>query len=137
MEIMLKDIPVMFVESTNGPAGSREAFKKLESRLESLKGRKFYATFQYSTGQYRACVAIESIDEPEALGLKAWSIPGGVYAQRKLIDWTDHADEIPFIFDKLSQDYTGRNDSSRPSIEFYKSQKELVCLLPIRQIRSD
>ena len=133
METRIKDIEVMFVESPNGPAGSGEAFNKLESSLETLKGRKFYATFQYSTGQYRACVAIENPDEPERLGFQKWSIPGGLYAQEKLQDWTDHANEIPDLFGKMSQEYKGRIDSSRPSIEFYKSQKELILLLPILQ----
>jgi hypothetical protein len=131
METMRKDIEVLFVESPNGPAGSGEAFSELESRLASLKGRKFYATFQYLTGQYRACVAIESPDEAKTLGFEVWSIPGGKYVQQKLESWTEHADEIPTVFEKLSQEYKGRIDSSRPSIEFYKSQKELILMLPI------
>ena len=131
METTVKDIPVMFVESPNGPAGSGEAFTKLKSSLASLKGRKFYATFQYSTGEYRACVVIAEADDPKQLGLETWSIPGGKYAQQKLESWTEHADEIPNVFEKLSIEYKGRVHSSRPSIEFYKSQKELALLLPI------
>jgi hypothetical protein len=131
METTIMNIEVMFVESPTGPAGSGEAFNKLETRLASLKGRKFYATFQYSTGQYRACVAIEEPDEAEQLGFPKWSIPGGLYAQEKLRDWTKHADEIPNLFEKMSHEYKGRIDSNRPSIEFYKSQKELILLLPI------
>ena len=133
METTIQDIEVMFVESPNGPAGSGEAFNKLESSLKTLKGRKFYATFQYSTGQYRACVAIEDNDEPEHLGFPKWSIPAGLYAEEKLKNWTEHADEIPDLFGKMSQEYKGRIDSDRPSIEFYKSQKELILLLPILQ----
>lgn len=131
METVLQDVPVLFVESPNGPAGSGEAFQRLESRLSSLKGRKFYATYQYATGQYRACVALEATDDVAQIGLDIWTIPGGRYAQRKLDDWTDHADEIPRIFETLSHEYSGRIDSSRPSIEFYKSEKELRLLLPI------
>ena len=135
METTIKDIEVIFVESPNGPAGSGEAFNKLESSLVTLKGRKFYATFQYSTGVYRACVAVEHPDEHKKLGFPKWNIPGGSYAQRKLRNWTEHADEIPSVFSEMSQEYQGRIDSSRPSIEFYKSQKELVLLLPILQIK--
>lgn len=133
MQTTIETIDVMFVEAPNGPAGSGEAFNQLETRLASLRGRKFYATFQYSTGQYRACVAIEDPNEPEQLGLQKGSIPGGLYAQEKLKNWPDHADEIPDLFNKMSQEYKGRIDSSRPSIEFYKSQKELILLLPILQ----
>ncbi len=48
--------------------------------LTSLKGRKFYATFQYPDGPYRACVAIEKGDDPAALGYQVGVIPGGRYA---------------------------------------------------------
>lgn len=122
----------MFVESPNGPAGSGEAFNKLESKLSNIKGRKFYATFYYATGQYRACVELEEDDNPQQLGFETWAIPGGKYAQEKLKDWTEHADEIPDVFGKLSMENEGHIDSSRPSIEFYKSQKELILLLPIQ-----
>ncbi len=132
MEIELKAIPVMFVESPNGPAGSGAAFNRLESALKTLRGRKFYGTFQYSTGQYRACVAIEEGDEPEKLGFEVCSIPGGKYGQQKLLDWTKHTDEIPGVFDKLGEQFKDRLDGNRPSIEFYKSQKELVCWMPVR-----
>lgn len=131
METVLQDVPVLFVESPNGPAGSGAAFQHLESRLSSLKGRKFYATYHYATGQYRACVALEPADDVSQIGLDTWTIPGGKYAQRKLDDWTDHADEIPRVFEALSRQYSGRIDPSRPSIEFYKSEKDLRLLLPI------
>jgi len=131
LETFLEDIEVMYIESPDGPAGSKEAFDKLEAGLVSLKGRKFYGTFQHSTGQYRACVAIEKSDSPQSLGFEVWIIPGGKYARQKLDNWTERIDEIPAVFDKLSQEYEGRNDSSRPSIEYYKSQKDLILLFPI------
>jgi hypothetical protein len=131
MEISLEPISVMFVESPNGPEGAGEAFNKLEAGFASLKGRKFYATFQYPDGPYRACVAIEKGDEPAALGFAAGVIPGGSYARGKLENWSERPWEIPDEFDKLSEAYRGRVDLSRPSIEFYKSQKELILLLPI------
>lgn len=132
METDVDAIQVMFVESPNGPEGSREAFKKLESRLASLKGRKFYATFQYPNGPYRACVAIEKDDNPVALGFDTWTIPGGTYARGRLENWTERLGDIPNAFTRLSEEYRGRIDRSRPSIEFYKSQTELIVFLPIR-----
>ena len=132
METVLEEIKVMYVESQNGPEESGEAFNKLEAGLTSLKGRKFYATFQYPDGPYRACVAIEKGDDPAALGYQVGVIPGGRYARGKLENWTERPWEIPAAFDKLSEAYRGRLDPSRPSIEFYKSQKELILLLPIQ-----
>ena len=40
----LDAIPVMFVVSPHGVQGAGEAFDRLEARLPSLKGRKFYGT---------------------------------------------------------------------------------------------
>lgn len=131
METTLAALPVLFVEAPNGPAGSGEAFNPLEGRLASLKGRKFYATFQYPAGPYRACVAWDSDDDPAARGLPTWTIPGGQYAKGKLANWTEHAGDIPAVFAQLSETYQGWIDSSRPSIEFYKSQAELLLFLPI------
>jgi len=131
MLITLEAIPVMFVESPNGPEGAGEAFNKLETGFPSLKGRKFYATFHYPDGPYRACTAIEKGDNPAALGFSVGVVPGGQYARGKLENWTECPWEIPHVFTKLSEDYQERVDPSRPSIEFYKSQKELILLLPI------
>ena len=134
MEISLEPIQVMFVEAPNGPEGSGEAFNRLEAGFTSLKGRKFYATFQYPDGPYRACVVIEIGDDPEKLGFEIGVIPGGRYARGKLENWSERPWEIPAAFTKLSEEFRGRIDPSRPSIEFYKSQKELILMLPIRSI---
>jgi sugar/nucleoside kinase (ribokinase family) len=131
MEISLEPIQVMYVESPNGPEGAGEAFNKLEAGLATLKGRKFYATFQYPDGPYRACVAIEKGDDPAALGLAVGVIPGGSYARGKLENWSERPWEIPDAFTRLSEAYRVRIDQSRPSIEFYKSQKELIMLVPV------
>jgi len=60
MEATLSEIPMMYIVAEDGPAGARAAFNQLEGKLASLRGRKFYGTFQPVTGEYRACVAIES-----------------------------------------------------------------------------
>lgn len=45
-QVTLSEVQVMYVESDNGIAGASEAFDRLEARFPSLKGRKFYGTFQ-------------------------------------------------------------------------------------------
>lgn len=39
------EVQVMYVESATGVAGASGAFDRLEARLPSMKGRKFYGTF--------------------------------------------------------------------------------------------
>ena len=127
MLVTLDDIPVMFVVSPTGPQGAGEAFDRLEARLPSLKGRKFYGTLL--NGEYRACVALEAQDSPAAMGLDTWIIPGGVYARRKLPRWSERLPEIGKIFGELAADYP--RDPARPNIEFYRSQKELLLLMAV------
>jgi len=132
MEVILNDIKVMYVKSKNGVFGSKQAFSILESRLPTLKQRKFYGVLfgEPETGEYRACVKITEQDNPEAMGLDTWIIPGGKYAKRKIKDWWKNIKEIGLTFEEMSKEY--EVDFSRPSIEFYRSQKELIALLPIK-----
>jgi len=123
-------IPVMYVESTTGLAGASEAFRQLEARLPSLKRRRFYGTFEPPDGPYRACVAIEPDDDPRAMGLAEWIIPGGEYGRGKLDNWADHIPEIGRTFERMAREC--ERDPSRPSVEFYRSQKELVLLFPVK-----
>ena len=74
MEVVVDDVAVMYVESTAGIAGGPKAFNDLESRLATLKGRKFYGTFHYPHGPYRACVALQEDDDAGSLGLATWCV---------------------------------------------------------------
>lgn len=130
MIVTLEDIKVMYVESSNGPAGAVKAFMDLESRLPSIKGRKFYGTYQHQDGPYRACVAITDDDDPAALGLKTRVIPGGKYAREKLENYRDRIPEIGRKFAAMTKE--NNPDQSRPGIEFYKSSKELLLFLPVK-----
>ena len=128
--VVRQAIPVMYVESTTGLAGAAEAFRQLEARLPGLRRRRFYGTFQPPDGPYRACVAIEPGDDPRAMGLAEWTIPGGEYGRAKLDDWEDHIPEIGRTFERMAREC--ERDPRRPSVEFYRSQKELVLLFPVK-----
>lgn len=125
MLVTLDPVKVMFVVSPSGPQGASEAFDRLEACLPSLKGRKFYGTML--DGEYRACVALEPQDAPAVMGLQTWTIPGGAYARRKLENWPEHTNEIGRIFGAQAAEYP--RDPTRPNIEFYRSQKELLLFL--------
>lgn len=128
----LDDTPVMYVKSANGPAGATEAFNKLEAKLSTLKGRKFYGLIFGSPPNliYWATVAISADDDPKYFGFPVWTIPGGKYAQTKLKDWNNNLDQIPKLFSELVTQY--KIDEERPSIEFYRSMEELLLLVPIK-----
>ena len=127
MEVSLDDIEVMFIAAENGPEGAEQAFDKLESHLSTLRGRKFYGTYQ--SGEYRACVEIMPEDDPSSLGFDTYIIPGGRYIRKRMKDWLERIPEIEQTFIALAKQYP--SDPERPSIEFYRSQKELILFLPV------
>jgi hypothetical protein len=125
-EEWLDDIAVMYVEAVDGLNGAPAAFEDLERRLGSLRGRRFYGTFDGE--RYRACVIPKDAGEPAALGLDTWTVPGGRYARRKMVDWAEHVHMIGAEFDAMVAEHPW--DETRPSIEFYRSLRELVLYLP-------
>lgn len=132
---MIADFPavkVMYLKSDRGIAGSEATFSKLEAKLSSLKGRKFFGLV-FGTPpneEYWACVEITTGDDPTTLGLQIWTIPAGKYAQEKIQNWSKHISEIGLTFKKLADRHD--QDLTRPSIEFYRSMKELLLRLPIK-----
>lgn len=128
--VTLEDLQVMYVESDTGLAGASKAFDRLESHVGTLKGRKFYGTFMPPAGPYRACVAIQPADDPAAVGLATWTIPGGKYRRGKVLDWSRNLPEIGKTFARLAED--ADRDPSRPGIEFYRSMREVVLFLPVK-----
>jgi hypothetical protein len=128
--VEIGDIAVMYV------AGDRErpifaqgpvAFDMLEAKLASLKGRHFYGVVV--DGEYRACVALRPEDDRNHLPHPIWIIPGGKYARRKIADWEKHRDEIGPTMMRLRD--RKDLDVSRPCIEYYRSQRELLLMAPI------
>jgi len=126
LQAVLKDIEVMYVEANGGTDGAMDAIQELEGRLRSLKGRKFYGT--YLDGQYRACVALKDDDNPKELGLETWVIPGGEFIRRKMENYTEKIPEIGQTFQAMIDENPW--DATRPSIEFYRSHKDLILYLP-------
>jgi hypothetical protein len=127
--VALDPVEVLFVEAVGGLAGAQEAFATLERGLASLRGRRFYGVYSCD-GSYRACMARRPEDDPDAMGLESWVIPGGTYARTRLLDWTERLPEIGHAFDAMAAAHEA--DPARPSIEYYRSGRELVLLLPIR-----
>jgi hypothetical protein len=113
-----------------GPAG---AMKVLESKLPSLKGRKFYGAFRLleSGEQYFACVERIETDDPERMGLEPATLPGGLYARRKLYDWEEiiAAGKLKDYAREFVQAHDF--DRSRPELEYYRSMSEMHLLVPV------
>jgi hypothetical protein len=114
----------------SGPAG---AMRLLESKLTSLKGRKFYGAFRLLEDgeEYFACVERIAGEDPANMGLDVGVLPGGLYVRRKLNDWETiiASGQLGEHFKELIQ--THEFDRNRPEIEYYRSMSELHLLLPV------
>jgi len=127
--IEIDNIKTLSVKAEMFPEGIGAAFDKLESKLTSLKGLKFYgaAIIRQAEIEYRAC--FERINDNERYGLEDFIIPGGKYASCRIKDWSHRTAEIRHLFKQMMVEY--ETDFSRPQVEYYRSQKELILMLPI------
>lgn len=115
------------------PSGIRAAWQRLEERVGTLRGRKFYGLTLPEEGQLVYYAGVEPLDAEEvrALGFPTLTIEGGRFARVKLDDWSEHTAEIGPIFDYLMQTYPMQPGA--PTIEFYRSQSELHLLIPLAE----
>jgi hypothetical protein len=130
--VELQEIPVLRVRADMKGKGPSTAFNLLESKLLTIKGRKFYGTFQLnSEGEENyACVARINSDDPERMQLETGVIPGGWYVRSKLMDWEKNLSKLAPLFEEMARTHDA--DSGRPSLEFYRSHAELQLFLPVR-----
>jgi predicted transcriptional regulator YdeE len=127
------DIELVVCRATEFPAGIKDSWERLESKLASLKGRKFYGLTYFEDGHLVYYAGLEPLgaEEIQALGFPTLTLKGGKYARVKLKDWNAHANEIGPIFDKLMEDY--EKAPNGPTVEFYRSQTELHLMIPLAE----
>lgn len=132
--VQFPETPVMRVKADMKGGGPGQAMILLESKLPTLKGRKFYGCFrETSEGEdYYACVAQIDTDDPLGLGLETGVIPAGLYAKRKILNWLAVIRQGQL--DKLYRELVRAHDVdlSRFSLEYYRSQAEMQLLVPVR-----
>ncbi len=127
----IEPLDVLCVKAAGGLAGLGKAWEDLESKLPTLKKRKFYGAFYPSDESYLACVVVSPEDPADGYGFERRSIPGGRCARRKMLDWrSDPGRVISEAFDAMSQ--KAERDRSRPALEYYRSENEVVLLMPVR-----
>jgi len=128
--VEMPEIHLVVCKADEFPKGIQASWDKLESKLSSLKGRKFYGLSYEEANDmvYYAGVVPLNDAEVASLGFPQKVIAGGRYARAKLMDWSKHLDEIPAIFKKLMSEF---KMGDGPAIEYYHSQYELYLLIPI------
>jgi len=74
-------------------------------------------------------VAIDPSDDRASLPHPTWILPRGKYVRRRIPDWMQHLDVIGPTMQALLR--RPDVDPSRPCLEFYRSQRELLIMVPI------
>lgn len=120
--------------SNHFPEGNQEAMQALESRLETLRKRRFYGLAYGSKAGITWFAGLAPEDDREEcrfaeLGFPIQEIDGGTFARMKMLDWTSKVDQIGPTFGVMISEFG--IDPSRPQIEYYRSHTELHLLLPI------
>ena len=89
MIVDLPDVNLVVSRADEFPSGIKAAWDRLESKLPSLKGRKFYGLTVCEGSQLAYFAGLEPVNDEEvaSLGLPTMMIKGGKYARGKLFDW--------------------------------------------------
>jgi hypothetical protein len=129
--IELSSILTMSVKVEKFPDDVKGAFSSLEKKLHSKNGRQFFGAVNVgqSSIDYQACLVQKDKYEHIVLGLENYTIPGGKYVTNKLVNWSKNTHLIKEMFCELEHKF--RFDANRPQLEYYKSNRELILMLPI------
>ena len=121
-------IRVAYTTSVGDPSTS-DAFARLE-QIVPLKGNRFFATFDITTKEYRACMALKAGETAARYGLPEALLAGGKYARARLVGaFTDSVRLIAPTFEEMRREHS--RDPARLPIEYYKRHTEIVLLLPV------
>ena len=125
------EVRVMFRRTADEQRAITRTWAEVEAAIGSLRGRRFFGTFDPATHEYRVCVQCREGDEADALGLELGTIPGGRYACERLEGAPPAVYRlIQPTFKRLAASRADR-DPSRPSIEFYRRHDVIELLLPV------
>jgi hypothetical protein len=127
-EVTLDELPVLVVAKDGEPSeAAGPAFSELEAALPSLRGRRFYGYYEPSVKRYFACVVAQDDDGRD---LERDTLPGGAYARTRLHGQPPELyGRIGETFDRVAKAVAV--DSSRPWLEYYRSENQVDVLVPV------
>lgn len=131
MEINREPIKVLYKETKDSPTGIQALFDDLCASVDNLENRRFFGASTDPTGTYRACVEKLAGDDPAALGLTAWELPGGLFAFERVEDWLSDTGKIAAAFQRVLTEYDGRVSDWGWGIEEYLADNVVNVLIKI------
>lgn len=126
---MQSDVKVICVTAKSFPEGIQEAFITLDKML-SKEGRTFYGVSYKNASNdivYKAAVTEVYDGEAEQFGFKTFIIQKGEYLTETIMDWRTHIENIGKTFQRILEEPL--YDETFPCVEWYKSDKEVLCMV--------
>ena len=122
------DLKVFGVQVKTFPSGIKEAFTDLMKKLGV--NRAYYGVSwcdKNGSIKYYAMAAENFEGEAKGHEFETLIIPKGEYFTEKIVDWMSKTDCIKDVFHNLMGDSIP--DEKHPCIEWYKSEKEMLCMV--------
>ena len=129
-----KDLKVFGKEVKTFPLGVKEAFGALLDIIpEGFKRSYFGLSYMDDKGKIVYIATAEEKDEGEAekYNCERYTVEKGEYLAVTLDDWLKKVDCIKDIFHEMMED--DRADKTRPVVEWYKTETEMLCLVKMKQ----
>lgn len=128
--ILPADIKVFGFLVTTFPAGIADAFDILIQKTGDCAGaRNYYGLSDFKNGKmvYYALAEEKFHSEAEKYNYEKFTIEKGNYLTMTVSEWQKKTNSIKDIFSEIIQD--PRVNKTKPAIEWYKSEDEMMCLV--------
>jgi len=129
-----KDLKVFGKEVKTFPQAVKEAFSSLLNMIPDGFKRSYYGlSYMDDKGKMVYIATAEEKDEGEAekYNCERYTVEKGEYLAVTLDDWLKKVDCIKDIFHEMMED--DRADKTRPVVEWYKTETEMLCLVKMKQ----
>jgi len=128
------DLKVFGKEVTTFPLGVSEAFSSLMNLIPDGSQRAYYGiSHMDSTGKmiYKATVEEKYEGEARKYNCDLYIVEKGEYLAVTIKDWRKNLDCIKDVFHDMMEDDLA--DKTKPVVEWYKTEKEMLCLVKMKQ----
>ena len=130
--VIERDTPLICKLVAGFPQGIKEAFDELGKEF-GLEDRTFYGVSYMDKDNkivYFAAVAENWMGEAISKGYEEFNLRAGEYLGKTLINWMAQTDQMKVVFTALMKD--PRFDNQFPCIEIYTSDKEMTCMVRVK-----
>jgi predicted transcriptional regulator YdeE len=128
------DIKAFGLQVKTFPSGIGEAFDELIKKTGNAAGeRNYYGISEFQDGRmyYYAAAEEKAVSEAQKFNYETFTIEKGAYLAGTLPEWRKKTECIKDIFSEIIKDPDV--DKTKPAIEWYKDDKEMMCLVKMKE----